>query len=105
LSLQDHGRDLGRAVLFVADLDVGVVVGPGDDLVGALGFQLLTSGVVELRPMSRLMAKYGLVGVGHGLPLGDLAYQPFLFGEGHDGRRGPPSFGIGDALGSLPSMT
>ena len=71
--LQHTGADLLRGVLLAVDVD-----GPG-------------------RAHVSLDGPDGAVGVGDGLPLGDLTDEDLtVLGEGDDGRGRPGAFGIGD---------
>ena len=95
--LQDEGRHLRRGIEALLDLDVGVAVGRLDDAVGhePAGFGRL--GRVELAADEALHREHGVLRVGEGLALGDLAHEPLaLGGERHDRGRGARAFLVGD---------
>ena len=83
--LQDHRRDLGRAVLLVADLDANVAVRPGLDGVGDDRLLLLDLGLLAAH--EALDREDRALGVHHGLALGDGADEALVVTEA-DHRRG-----------------
>ena len=94
--LQDHRGDLRRRVFLVAATFTRTSPLPAAMTVyGTIFISSLTSS--KRRPMKRLMEKMVFSGIGHRLALGDLADEPLArLGEGHDRRRQPAAFGVGD---------
>ena len=104
--LQHEGGDLGRRVDLVVDLDVDVAVGGLHQRVGDVPLGLLHFGRIELAADEPLHREHGVLRVGQGLALGDLAHQALaLGGEADDRRRGARAFLVGDDLGAPPSIT
>jgi len=93
--LEDHGRDLGRRVLFTAALDLDKFIRPAGDFVGD---EFLFLGHLVVAPAHEpLDGENGVAGVGDGLAFGDLADQPFpLLADGHDRRRDTAALGVRD---------
>ena len=76
-------------------VDAHVAVAGRDDLVRH--HLHLFGDFVEPAAHEALDREDGVLGVGHGLPLGDLADQPLAgLGEGDDRRRQPAAFRVGD---------
>ncbi|EAR53005.1 putative NAD-specific glutamate dehydrogenase encoded in antisense gene pair with dnaKJ [Oceanicola granulosus HTCC2516] len=94
--LQDEGGNLGGAVLLVPGLDPGIALAAVDDVVRQVLLVLGEVGVVQATADQALHAENGVVGVGHGLPLGGLAHETLVLGEGDDGRGRPGAFGVLD---------
>ncbi|MNL18192.1 NAD-specific glutamate dehydrogenase [compost metagenome] len=94
---EHHGRDLLGRVLLAHDLDGG---GPGRrllDLVRHLGASFLDLGLVEVVADEALDRVDGVLGVGDGLALGDLADQTLAgLAEAHDRRGETRTLGVGD---------
>ncbi|MBA7697547.1 hypothetical protein ES703_106214 [subsurface metagenome] len=102
--LQNHGRYFGRAVFLVAHLHPGVAVSRLGYLIGQQFSVVLHGGLVELAPHQPLDAGDSIIGVGDGLPLGDLSHQALAgLTHGHHRRRYSPPLGVGDDLG-LPRL-
>ena len=98
--LQDEGRDLGGRILLAVDGDPRVGVGTADDLVRDKPHVLLADGIVERPPDQPLDREDGALGIGHGLPLGRLAYETLaIVSERDDRRRCARALGIFDHLG------
>ena len=92
---QDHRRDLRRRILLAQDFHAGVPVVATDNLIRD-HLHLFTDFLVPASHEA-LNGKNGILGIGDGLPLGDLTDQPFAaFGESHDRRRGPIPFLVGN---------
>ena len=103
--LQDEGGNLAGGILLALDLDPGVAVRPGDDLVGHHLLVLGDHRVVGAAADQPLDGKEGVLGIGDRLALGGLADEALLVGEGDDRGRGPRPFGILDHPGLAdPSM-
>ncbi len=86
--LQHEGGNLARGVLLALDLDPGVAVRAGDDLVGDHLLVLGDHRVVGAAADQPLDGEQRVLGIGHRLALGGLAHQSLLVGEGDDrGRR------------------
>jgi len=97
--LQHEGRDLGRRVDLVLDLDVHVAVRRLGQAVGHEAPRLLDLGRVELPADQALHREHGVLRVRECLALGDLAHEPLaLGGESHDRRRRARAFLVGDHL-------
>ena len=73
--LQDHGRDLRRAVGFAAHVHAHVAVGRGADLVGHAAQGALHFRVVELAAHETLDGEDGVLRVHHRLAVGKLPDQ------------------------------
>ena len=93
--LEDHRRDFGRRVPLALDLDGGHVVLAGDDLVrNALGLVLHLAHPAAHEALDR---EDGVLRVGDGLALGDLADESLaVLREADDRGRGAPAFGVRD---------
>ena len=84
-------KDAGK----IAGLDAGVAIGSGDDLVGDDRLLLLHLGLLAAH--EALDGEDRVLGVGHGLALGDGADEALAgLGEGDDGRGGAPTLGVLD---------
>ena len=83
--LQDHRRDLRRRVRLAADLDDGVAVRAGLDVVRHDGH--LFGHVAVLAAHEALDREHGVLGVGDGLTPGDAAYQALAALRERDHRR------------------
>ncbi len=96
---QDKRRYLGRAVVFVADVDPDVAVrcllnGKRQNL-----DVVLDLAGIELPSDEPFDAKDRILGIGDGLSLGDLPDETLArFRNRHHRRGGPSAFGIGDDL-------
>ena len=100
--LQDHRRDLGRAVPLAAYLDRREAVLAFHDLVGDLLDLLLD--LVHPAAHEALDREDSVLGVGHGLALRHLADQALtVLGEGHHGRGRPATLGVGNHDG-VPAL-
>jgi hypothetical protein len=99
--LQDHRRDLGRGVGLPLHLDGGEIVLTLHDLVGdarGLGLHL-----GHLPAHEALDREDGVLGVGHGLTLRDLADEALaVLAEADHGGRGPTPFRVRDDDGVAP---
>ena len=94
--LQDHRGDFGRRVfLAVAPSTRASPFAAAHD---AVRHHLHFFGdLVELAAHEPLDREDGVLGIGDGLALGDLADEPLAgLCEGHDRRRQPAAFGVGD---------
>ena len=99
---QDERADLARAVLLALDLDPGISVRTGHDLVGDHSLVLLRDRVVVAPADQTLDREDGVLRIGDALPLGGLADQNFAaVREGDHRRRGPRALGILDHLGRV----
>ena len=97
--LQDDRGDLAGREFLAPGFDPSVAVAAVDHLVGQV-FQVFGQHrIIGSAADQTLDGKDGVGGVGHGLALGGLADQTFVFGEGHDGRRGARAFGVFDDSG------
>ena len=93
--LQDHRGDFRRRVFLAAGLDADVAVAGAHDRVRH--HLHLFVDFVELAAHEALDREHGVLGVGDGLTLGDLADQPLAgLGEADDRRRDPAAFRVGD---------
>ena len=92
---EDQRRDLRRGLLLAAGLDLDVVAGAADDLVGDHLLLVLDLAVPAAHePLDRVD---GAPGVGDRLPLGRLADQGLaLAGEGHHRGGDPAPLLVGD---------
>ena len=86
--LQDHRADLRWAVLLAHHLDPHVAVRCAHQLVGHQPLLAVHIHILELAAHEALDRVDGILRVGDGLALGDLAHQSLAtLGEGHDGWR------------------
>ena len=93
--LQDHRGDFGRRVFLALRVDARVAVAGAHHLVRH--HLHLFIDLVELAAHEALDREHGVLGVGHRLPLGDLADQALAgLGERHDRRRQTSAFGVRD---------
>jgi hypothetical protein len=93
--LQDHRRDLRRRVRLAADLDDGVAVGAGLDVVRHDGH--LFGHVAVLAAHETFDGKHRVLGVGDRLAPGDAAYEALAaLREGDHRRRGATALTVGD---------
>ncbi len=93
---QDQRRDLLRAVLAVADLDLDVAVAGPRHRVGEHLARLADLGVVVLAADQALDREHRVLRVGDRLALGDRAHQPVPFlGEGDDRGGGAAALAVG----------
>ena len=98
--LQDERADLARAVLLALDLDPGVPVRAGDDLVGHELLVFLDHRIVVAPPDQALDGEDGVLGVGDRLALGRHADQGLaVLGERDDRGRGAHALLVLDHLG------
>jgi hypothetical protein len=93
--LQDHGGDLGRGIPLALYLDHDRVVRARNDHVRySLRLFRHFRGLAPHEPLDR---KDGVLGVGDGLALRDLADEALaVLGEADDRRRRPSPLGVGD---------
>ena len=95
--MQDHGGDFGRGVLLALGHDAHVVA-LLDHLVG--NHLHLVADFVEAAAHEALDGEDGVLRVGDGLALGDLADQPLAaLGEADDGGGGARTLFIGNDFG------
>ena len=98
-TLQDDGRNLGRAVNAVEDPDMGVAVRGFDDLERHGLAHFLDLRRIVLSTDQPLDGIERVRRVSDGLAFGDLADKSFvLVGEADDGGRGAAAFFVGDDL-------
>ena len=84
---EDHGADFGRRVFFAAHVDADIAIGGGGHFVGHKLEGALHFGVAEFAAHEAFDGEDGVLGVGDGLPPGDLPHEAFaVFGvDGDDG--------------------
>jgi hypothetical protein len=99
--LEDHRGDLGRRHELAAfDLDAGIPVRRGHDLVRHQA--RLVRDLVVAASHEPLDGVDGVLGIGDGLALGDLADEAFaVLGECHHRRRRAATLGVGDDDGCV----
>ena len=102
--LQDHRGDLGRRVLLAAGLDDATSpFAAATTLYGTIFISSVTSSAPAHEALDR---EDGVLGIGYGLALGDLADEPLAaLGKCHDRRRGAAALALVMTTGSPPSMT
>ena len=94
---QDKGRNLGRAVIAVVQLDLDASIGRFFNLIRQISDVLLHFRGIIFPPDEAFDPENGIFRIGHGLAFGNLPDEALPgFGRGHDGRRCPSAFGIGD---------
>ena len=92
---EDQRGNLRRRVLLAAHVDPRVPVGRPCNLVGHAG--RFGRHLVVFAAHEALDREDRVLGVRHGLPLGDLPDEPLaVLGEGHHGRRRPRAFLVHD---------
>jgi hypothetical protein len=100
--LQGEGGNLRGGIFLPVDVDPGIAIVAGDDLVGDELLVSLDRLVVEAAPIRRFTAKDRAGRVGHGLTLGRLADKALAVGgEGDDGGSGATALGVLDHLRRL----
>jgi len=100
LHLGEHeGADLRGGVLLASGLDPGVAVGGAHDLVGQVLQVLLGVLVIESATNQTLGSVDGVLGVLHGLTLGNITDEAgAVLSEGDDRGRSSLTFGVLDDL-------
>ncbi len=86
--LQHHRGDFRRRIFLPAGLNPHVAVIRGDD--GIRNALLLAGHLGKLPPDEALDRENGVLGIGNGLALGHLPYQPLTFFSERDDRRSNP---------------
>src|SRR6056297_1210400 len=96
---EDEGGNLRGAVFLAARLNPCVAIAAIDDGERHVLLVLGQIDVVHTATDQALDAEDGVFRVGHGLTLGRLADETFVFGEGHDRWRRTGAFGVFDDAG------
>ena len=95
--LQNHGRNLGRAIFIAPHNHLGIAIGRLHYLIGQYLLVPLHRRVIELSPHKAFDTEDGIIWIGDRLPLGHLPREP-LSRLAHRHHRGchPSPLGAGD---------